>query len=369
MLLNGGKMPPKVNIVEPEPNSKPTNRLKRAKSRDHPNGMKPRLKKLSTNRLNACSVMSEQLSPSAINGFPPTPLESSAFVMPSPKENFFPGHNGMAQAPLLTPPVSPAITSGLSRNVLGNNLLSQVTYTALGEKKQQAWGYSTNGDLNPSSDVIDSLVAQHFNNCGLGGFVAPTRYQTLMTNGSSYINNVSAMQFYVGIVQGHLANKFNFYRQISNKNQEIYTFTYSTLKISPFSTGLWWNYKVTSSRRQYEITPLVELYIGNAEVIASNPIQVWNFQAVILLLLTAPILSTVHCWSMLRGFTWPGARFSQVPKSHLWNCYNRLFLRADLLTCFQDLNPLRSWDTKEILTPRKWPVKFRDFRETGPSSQ
>ena len=231
-------MPPKVNIVEPEPNSKPTNRLKRAKSRDHPNGMKPRLKKLSTNRLNACSVMSEQLSPSAINGFPPTPLESSAFVMPSPKENFFPGHNGMAQAPLLTPPVSPAITSGLSRNVLGNNLLSQVTYTALGEKKQQAWGYSTNGDLNPSSDVIDSLVAQHFNNCGLGGFVAPTRYQTLMTNGSSYINNVSAMQFYVGIVQGHLANKFNFYRQISNKNQEIYTFTYSTLKISPFSTGL-----------------------------------------------------------------------------------------------------------------------------------
>lgn len=189
VLLNGGKMPPKVNIVEPEPNSKPTNRLKRAKSRDHPNGMKPRLKKLSTNRLNACSVMSEQLSPSAINGFPPTPLESSAFVMPSPKENFFPGHNGMAQAPLLTPPVSPAITSGLSRNVLGNNLLSQVTYTALGEKKQQAWGYSTNGDLNPSSDVIDSLVAQHFNNCGLGGFVAPTRYQTLMTNGSSYINN------------------------------------------------------------------------------------------------------------------------------------------------------------------------------------
>ena len=31
---------------------------------------------------------------------------------------------------------------------------------------------------------------------------------------------------------------------------------------------------------------------------------------------------------------------------------------------FDDLNPLRSWDTKGIVTP----VKFRDFRETGPCS-
>lgn len=188
VLLNGGKMPPKVNIVEPEPNPKPANRLKRAKSRDYPNGIKSRLKKLSTSRLNACSMMNDQLSHS-MNGFPPTPLESSAFMMPSPKENFFPGHIGISQAPLLTPPVSPAIASGLSRNALGNNGVSQVTYTALGEKKQQSWGFSSNGDLNPSSDVIDNLVAQHFNNCGLGGFVAPNRYQTLISNGSSYMNN------------------------------------------------------------------------------------------------------------------------------------------------------------------------------------
>lgn len=194
VLLNGGKLPPKVEIIEPEQNSKTSNRIKRTKSRDQPNGMKPRPKKLSTHRLSACSMMSEQLS-SAMNGFPPTPLESSAFIMPSPKENFFPGHNGMPQAPLLTPPVSPAVATGLPRNVMGNNNLSQVTYTALGEKRQQQWGYAINGDVNPSSEVIDSLVAQHFNNCGLGGFVAPTRYQAPTTNESCYMNNVRAAQF------------------------------------------------------------------------------------------------------------------------------------------------------------------------------
>ena len=193
VLLNGGKLPPKVEIIGPEQNSKPSNRIKRTKSRDQPNGFKPRPKKLSTHRLSACSMMSEQLS--AMNGFPPTPLESSAFIMPSPKENFFPGHNGMPQAPLLTPPVSPAVATGLPRNAMGNNNLSQVTYTALGEKKQQQWGYAMNGEVNPSSEVIDSLVAQHFNNCGLGGFVAPTRYQAPTTNESCYMNNVRAAQF------------------------------------------------------------------------------------------------------------------------------------------------------------------------------
>ena len=32
---------------------------------------------------------------------------------------------------------------------------------------------------------------------------------------------------------------------------------------------------------------------------------------------------------------------------------------------FDDLNPLRSWDTKGIVRPENVPEKFRDFRETG----
>ncbi|KAL9978484.1 hypothetical protein ACROYT_G016005 [Oculina patagonica] len=187
VVLNGGKLPPKVEIIEPEYTGKPSNRNKRTKSRDQLNGLKPRPKKLSTHRLSACSMMSEPMSP-AMNGFPPTPLESSAFIMPSPKENFFPGHNGMPQAPVLTPPVSPAVATGLPRNALGNSNFSQVTYTALGEKKQP-WGYAINGDVNPSSEAIDSLVAQHFNSCGLGGFVAPNRYQAPTSNESCFMNN------------------------------------------------------------------------------------------------------------------------------------------------------------------------------------
>jgi len=188
VLLNGGKLPPKVEIIEPE-QTKPSNRIKRTKSRDQVNGWKPRPKKLLTHRLSTCSMVSEPLSP-GMNGFPPTPLESSAFIMPSTKENFFPGQNVMPQAPLLTPPVSPAVTTGLPRNAMGNNNLSQVTYTALGEKKQQQpWGYAINGDVNLSSEAIDSLVAQHFNNCGLGGFVSPTRYQAPTTTDSCFMNN------------------------------------------------------------------------------------------------------------------------------------------------------------------------------------
>lgn len=194
VLLNGGKMPPKVEIIEPEQNNKASNRIKRTKSRDQPNGMKQRPKKLSTHRLSACAMMGEPLSP-AMNGFPPTPLESSSFVMPSPKENFFPGHNGMPQAPLLTPPVSPAVATGLPRNAMSNSNLPQVTYTALSENKQQQWGYAINGEVNPSSEVIDSLVAQHFSNCGLGGFVAPNRYQAPATNESCYLNNVRQYNF------------------------------------------------------------------------------------------------------------------------------------------------------------------------------
>ena len=117
--------------------------------------------------------------------------------MPSPKENFFPGHNGMPQAPVLTPPVSPAVATGLPRNALGNSNFSHVTYTALGEKKQQPWGYTVNNEVNPSSEVIDSLVAQHFNSCGLGGFVAPHRYQAPATNESCFMNNVSVTLQYV----------------------------------------------------------------------------------------------------------------------------------------------------------------------------
>lgn len=181
VLANGGKLPPKSEIIEPKQTTKPGPRVKRIKSRDHVNGIKPRPKRLSTHRLSACSVMDHPPSP-VMNGFPPTPLESSAFIMPTPKENCFLGHNGMPQAPLLTPPVSPAVGSGMPRNTMMNNSFSQVTYTALGEKKQQPWGYSMNGEVNPPSEVIDSLVAQHFNNCGFGGFVQQARYQAPMAN-------------------------------------------------------------------------------------------------------------------------------------------------------------------------------------------
>ena len=57
---------------------------------------------------------------------------------------------------------------------------------------------------------------------------------------------------------------------------------------------------------------------------------------------------------------------------------NRLFWKADLLTCFRDdkkkmsvklddliINTLRSWVTNGNCDTRKWPVKFRDIRETG----
>lgn len=195
VVLNGGKLPPKVEITDPEYTIKPSNRSKRTKSRDQLNGLKPRPKKLSTYRLSACSMMSEPRSP-AMNGFPPTPLESSPFIMPSPKENFFPGHNGMPQAPVLTPPVSPAVATGLPRNALGNSNFSHVTYTALGERKQPC-GYTVNSEVNPSSEVIDSLVAQHFNSCGLGGFVAPHRYQAPASNESCFMNHVSVTLLYV----------------------------------------------------------------------------------------------------------------------------------------------------------------------------
>lgn len=202
VVLNGGKLPPKIEVEEPEYTCRPSNRNKRTKSRDHLNGVKPRPKKLSSHRLSACSMMSEPMSP-AMNGFPPTPLESTAFIMPSPKENYFPGHNGMPQAPVLTPPVSPAVSTGLPRNALGNSNFSQVTYTALGEKKQP-WGYAIHGDVNPSSEAIDSLVAQHFNNCGLGGFVAPNRYQAPATNESCYMaNGYDHSQQYVENGTGH----------------------------------------------------------------------------------------------------------------------------------------------------------------------
>ena len=62
------------------------------------------------------------------------------------------------------------------------------------------------------------------------------------------------------------------------------------------------------------------------------------------------------------------------PKSHLWNC-QPLVLKADLLTCFQGTKEKINCEVgrikcspflRENCDTRKWPVKFRDLRETGP---
>ena len=71
------------------------------------------------------------------------------------------------------------------------------------------------------------------------------------------------------------------------------------------------------------------------------------------------------CWLVV-----PGARFSKVPKTFptrkaICEATNRLFWKADLLSCFQgnkkikrkvavkfdNLNPLRSWDRRRIVAP------------------
>ena len=80
-----------------------------------------------------------------------------------------------------------------------------------------------------------------------------------------------------------------------------------------------------------------------------------------------------------------GARFSKVPKTFparkaICEIANRLFWKADLLTCFQGnkmkincevwqikCSPFLSY--KGNCDTRKWPVKFRDFRETAPWSE
>ena len=175
VVNNGGKMPLRPDKLDLPPSPKPR-KIKRTKSRDEPH-TKPRPKKLATPRAGSGSLASNELLPNMVNGFPPTPLESSAFIMPSPKENFFPGHNAIPQAPVLTPPVSPAVSSCMPRNSLPGNNHVHVTYTGFSSSKQSC-AYSINGDVSPSADMIDKLVAQHFNSCGLGGFVGSARYQS-----------------------------------------------------------------------------------------------------------------------------------------------------------------------------------------------
>lgn len=137
-----------------------TNKKKRQKSRD--DRKNHRLKKLSRPRANCYKD----------NGFPPTPLESNGgFVMPTSRENYYsdelsPQENYYSGqfAPVLTPPVSPAISSPRQPN--GQAF---VTYTALSLGKRSC-AYE-NREPDPSPDVIDRLVSQHFQNCGLGGYV------------------------------------------------------------------------------------------------------------------------------------------------------------------------------------------------------
>ena len=86
-------------------------------------------------------------------------------------------------------------------------------------------------------------------------------------------------------------------------------------------------------------------------------------------------------WS-LRPLTKPGARFSKVPKTFrarkaICEIANRLFWKADLLTCFKGNKKKNNFEVwwikcfpflsyKGMCDTRKWPVKFRDFWETAP---
>ena len=95
-------------------------------------------------------------------------------------------------------------------------------------------------------------------------------------------------------------------------------------------------------------------------------------------------LSTLATFFM-SSTNWPGARFSKVPitfraRKAICKTANRLFWKVDLLTCFQGKkkkNDFEVWQHKsspflrykENCDTRKWPVKSRNFRETGPSSQ
>lgn len=142
--------------------TKPANKKKRTKSRD--DRKTHRLKKLA--RPHAHGYKDSCL--------PPTPLEpNGGFVMPTSRENYYPGQQSPREnyypgqfAPVLTPPVSPAISSSRQQS----NGQALVTYTALSTGKRSCAYESREPD--PSPDVIDKLVSQHFQNCGLGGYVA-----------------------------------------------------------------------------------------------------------------------------------------------------------------------------------------------------
>ena len=61
----------------------------------------------------------------------------------------------------------------------------------------------------------------------------------------------------------------------------------------------------------------------------------------------------------------PTACFGKPIFSHVFKV-----TKSKMTVKLDDLNPLRTWDTKGIVTQlRKWPVKYRDFRETGPKPQ
>ncbi|XP_032220990.2 DNA-binding protein RFX6 isoform X3 [Nematostella vectensis] len=145
-----------------EPPSRTTNRNKRLKSRDD-SYTKSKPKKLQSPRSTQhkdCGVH--------FSGLPPTPMEPNGFPIPSLKY-FNSPQNGICPT-ALTPPVSPEMTSGQ----YPSNGHALVTYTAFSADKGSC-EYSDRDVPDPSSDMIDKLVSQHFNNSGLGGFVN-TRY-------------------------------------------------------------------------------------------------------------------------------------------------------------------------------------------------
>ena len=75
----------------------------------------------------------------------------------------------------LTPPESPAINYPVPRNFQGEYSTSMTSKAQSVGCREQTY-HVTGGNSSPSA--IEGLVEQHFNNCGLGGFIANAKYHT-----------------------------------------------------------------------------------------------------------------------------------------------------------------------------------------------
>lgn len=161
--------------------AKASKRYKRTKSREEHPRTKSRPKRLSR----PYSPHYRDGGSNGFTGLPPTPMENSGFAMPSPREMYYSGQNGYSSAPVLTPPVSPAVSSPMPRGQMHISGQALVTYTAFSSGKRSC-AYE-NREPDPSPEMIDKLVSQHFQSCGLGGYVNPEQMTPVTKNNNNYM--------------------------------------------------------------------------------------------------------------------------------------------------------------------------------------